>query len=283
MIGVLPRLHAVTDDRVIGRGDMVERAAAMAAAAGGALAVHVRTRTLGGAAFLELARRVAAALAPHGSWLVVSDRADVARAAGARAVQLGRGALPVRDVRRVAPAAAVGRSVHEAGEARAARAEGADYLVAGPVFATASHPGAAPAGLALLGAAAGDREGAGSGATPVIAIGGLTPGTVAIALAAGAWGAAAVRALWDAPDPAAAAAAFLAALPAAATIAVVVNGESRAVPAGTTLDALLRQLGLDARAVVVEHNRAIVRRDALAAVRLAPGDAVELVHFVGGG
>jgi thiazole synthase/sulfur carrier protein len=62
-----------------------------------------------------------------------------------------------------------------------------------------------------------------------------------------------------------------------------VNGESRAVPEGTTLAGLLEQLGLDPRAVVVEHNRRIVRRDALSGVRLSAGDAVELIHFVGGG
>jgi thiamine biosynthesis protein ThiS len=62
-----------------------------------------------------------------------------------------------------------------------------------------------------------------------------------------------------------------------------VNGESRLVAEGTTLRELLAQLGLDPRAVVVEHNRRIVRRDALAATRVAGGDAIELVHFVGGG
>jgi len=66
------------------------------------------------------------------------------------------------------------------------------------------------------------------------------------------------------------------------TIDVVVNGESREVPGGTLLD-LLAHLGLDARAVVVEHNRRIVRRPALGDVTVAPGDAIELVHFVGGG
>jgi thiamine biosynthesis protein ThiS len=94
---------------------------------------------------------------------------------------------------------------------------------------------------------------------------------------------AAIRALWDAPDPAEAARAFVAALPATATLALVVNGESRAVPEGTTLAGLLDALGLDRRAVVVEHNRRIVRRDALDGVALAAGDAVELIHFVGGG
>ena len=100
VIARLPRLHAVTDDRVVGAGRVVERAAAMAAAAGPALAVHVRTRTLEGAALLDLARRVRDAVAPHGSWLVVNDRADVARAALAQAIVTGRSGLGVRDVRR---------------------------------------------------------------------------------------------------------------------------------------------------------------------------------------
>jgi len=67
------------------------------------------------------------------------------------------------------------------------------------------------------------------------------------------------------------------------TIEVMVNGEPRAVPAGATLLELLGTLGLDPRAVVVEHNRRIVRRPALGDVAVAPGDAIELVHFVGGG
>jgi thiamine biosynthesis protein ThiS len=65
-------------------------------------------------------------------------------------------------------------------------------------------------------------------------------------------------------------------------VEVVVNGQPRAVAPGTLLE-LLGQLGLDPRTVVVEHNRRIVRRPALGEVRLAPGDAIELVHFVGGG
>lgn len=67
------------------------------------------------------------------------------------------------------------------------------------------------------------------------------------------------------------------------TIDVTVNGESRAVAAGATLLDLLAALALDPRAVVVEHNRRIVRRPELGNVRVARGDAVELVQFVGGG
>ena len=67
------------------------------------------------------------------------------------------------------------------------------------------------------------------------------------------------------------------------TIDIVVNGETRAVARGATLLELLRALDLDPRTVVVEHNRHIVRRHGLADVRVAAGDALELVHFVGGG
>ena len=67
------------------------------------------------------------------------------------------------------------------------------------------------------------------------------------------------------------------------TIRVMVNGEPHDVTRGATLLELLRSLELDPRTVIVEHNRAIVRRPGLADVRVGPGDAIELVHFVGGG
>lgn len=64
---------------------------------------------------------------------------------------------------------------------------------------------------------------------------------------------------------------------------IVVNGDTRAIPGPSTLADLLRHLELDPRAVVVEHNREIVRRPNLDATPLREGDQVELVHFVGGG
>jgi thiamine biosynthesis protein ThiS len=64
---------------------------------------------------------------------------------------------------------------------------------------------------------------------------------------------------------------------------ILVNGEPQRVPAPATAADLLRHLGLDARTVVVELNRQIVRRPHLGDTALANGDAVELVHFVGGG
>jgi thiamine biosynthesis protein ThiS len=64
---------------------------------------------------------------------------------------------------------------------------------------------------------------------------------------------------------------------------VVINGEHKRVTPGASLLDVLSQLELDPRAVVVEHNRRIVRRPALGDVTVNECDAIELVHFVGGG
>ena len=66
-------------------------------------------------------------------------------------------------------------------------------------------------------------------------------------------------------------------------LSLTINGDSRRVPGPTTLAGLLEHLDLDARTVVVEHNRTIVRRPSLGATPIADGDQVEIVHFVGGG
>ena len=66
-------------------------------------------------------------------------------------------------------------------------------------------------------------------------------------------------------------------------IAVAVNGERREVAAGTTVAALLAELGRHPRTVAVEHNGAILPRARYAETGLADGDRLEIVHFVQGG
>ena len=66
-------------------------------------------------------------------------------------------------------------------------------------------------------------------------------------------------------------------------LTLTINGEPRQLFGVGSLGDVLRQLELDPRAVVVEHNRAIVRRAALEETRVADGDQLEIVHFVGGG
>ena len=68
-----------------------------------------------------------------------------------------------------------------------------------------------------------------------------------------------------------------------ATVRIRLNGKERQVASGTTVSALLDELGLIPGMVVVERNREILARDSYATVRLSAGDRLELVHFVGGG
>jgi thiamine-phosphate pyrophosphorylase len=191
----LPRLHAITDERIARRADLGDVARALAAGGGADLAFHARGRGLTGLEHFELALRLGA-YAPQR--LFINDRLDVALATRAAGVQLGRGSLEPAQARRLGPEWWIGRSVHDLAEAEAASAEGADYLLLGPLFPTATHPTQAPLGTAALTAVA--RLG-----LPVVAIGGVTPERVREVRDAGAWGVAAIRALWDAARPEAAA------------------------------------------------------------------------------
>ena len=65
---------------------------------------------------------------------------------------------------------------------------------------------------------------------------------------------------------------------------ITVNGDERRIPSGWTLADLLASLKLDARTVVIERNGAILRdRSSFASLPLESDDALEIVHFVGGG
>jgi sulfur carrier protein len=62
-----------------------------------------------------------------------------------------------------------------------------------------------------------------------------------------------------------------------------VNGEERAFSEVSTIAALIASLALDPRKVAVERNLEIVPRSRHAQARLADGDRIEIVHFIGGG
>jgi thiamine-phosphate diphosphorylase len=198
----LPRVHAFTDHMILTAPDFGIRAAAIAAA-GAAVALYARDRGAPGAELAASTLRLVALARPPEAAVIVSGRPDIAAATGAHGVQLGAGDPTPGDARRVLLHGWIGRSVHSPGEARAAVEEGADYLVVGSIYDTPSHPGSAAAGIGLL------REAAGLG-RPVIAIGGITPERVPELKAAGAYGVAAIRALWQADDPAAATLSMLA-------------------------------------------------------------------------
>jgi len=200
----LARVHAVTDASVLALPDLGVRAAAIAAA-GSAAALHARDRAAPVRILAAAAARFVALARPAEASVFVNARPDVAAAVGAQGIQLGASDLAPADARRLLAHGWIGRSVHGADEARAARDEGADFLVVGPVYETTTHPGRPGAGAALVEACA-------DLGLPVIAIGGITAERVAEVRAAGAYGVAAIRGLWLGPDPARAALAYLQAL-----------------------------------------------------------------------
>ena len=187
----LPRLHAITDERIARRADLEDIAGELARSGGANLALHARGRTLTGLEHYDFSFR----LSNLPSALFVNDRLDIALSLNAVGVQLGTGSLPVSAARRLDATWWIVRSVHDFAEAEAAKAEGADYLLVGPVYPTATHPDRPPLGLDTLAQIA--KLG-----LPVIAIGGIGPGEARAVQAAGAYGVAAIRSLWDAADPA---------------------------------------------------------------------------------
>jgi thiamine-phosphate pyrophosphorylase len=197
----LPRVHAFTDGAVLAASDFGIRAAAIAAG-GPAIALHARHPGGVIAGLVVSARRLVSLARPPEAAVFISGRADIAAALGAQGVQLGAADLTPIDARRVLPRGWIGRSVHTVEEAGAAVEEGADFLVVGSIYRTASHPDREPAGPELVTRSA--RLG-----LPVIAIGGITPERVAELKDAGAYGVAAIRSLWHAADPAGATMAML--------------------------------------------------------------------------
>jgi thiamine-phosphate pyrophosphorylase len=198
------RLYGVLDPaRSRGRDPA---ALAAAAAKGGITLLQLRDKTSGTRDLVALARAVKAALEPHGVPLLVNDRVDVALAAGAKGVHVGRTDMAPEDARRLlGPEALIGITVHHAHEAATVPPGIADYAGLGPVHATASKdPGDSPLGpegLARL--IQGVRQYL-SG-LPVCGIAGIDHENAAAVIAAGADGVAVISDIFMADDVEAAA------------------------------------------------------------------------------
>jgi thiamine-phosphate pyrophosphorylase len=156
--------------------------------------VQIREKSLHARVLYELVARAAEITRGSKTRLLVNDRSDIARAAGADGVHLTTQSLPVEVVRLICGAEfLIGVSTHSLDEARAARAAGADFVVFGPVFETESKRAyGEPQGLDKLAEVA--RE---LGEFPVVAIGGITLDNVDECFQAGGRGIAAIRLLND--------------------------------------------------------------------------------------
>ena len=131
---------------------------------------------------LEATRLVASSPVP----VVISSRCDVALAAGAAGVNLPERDIGIELARGLIRHGLVGRSVHSLEGARRAQDEGADYVIFGPVWASASHPDTTPVGVAALSRVAHGVR------VPVLAIGGVDRKRIADVHASGAAGYAAI-------------------------------------------------------------------------------------------
>jgi thiamine-phosphate pyrophosphorylase len=196
------RLYLCTDGRRR-QGDLGDFLDAVLA--GGVDIVQLREKGLEASEELALLEVFADACRRHGRLLAVNDRADVALAAGADVLHLGQDDLPVPVARRIlGPGPLIGRSSHSQDQAAGAAVEdGVDYFCAGPVWTTPTKPGRPATGLSLV-----SHVFSLGVARPWFAIGGISLDRLDDVLAAGASRVVVVRAITDASDPGAAAAAF---------------------------------------------------------------------------
>jgi thiamine-phosphate pyrophosphorylase len=180
-----------------------------AALRGGVDMVQLRDKRADDEAILRAAARFRSVCDEHGVLFWLNDRPDLALAARADGVHLGQDDAPVDQVReQVGNDLLIGLSTHSPSQFDAALRSDADQLSVGPVWETPTKEGRPAAGLSYVRYAA-ER----GGERPWFAIGGIGPDNVAEVVAAGARRIVVVRAIRDAADPEAAAAALRAALP----------------------------------------------------------------------
>ncbi|HWP99240.1 MAG TPA: thiamine phosphate synthase [Vicinamibacterales bacterium] len=203
---MLPPLYAILDPDVAAARGWEPLDLLGALLDGGARLIQLRAKRLAFGPLLRLADAAMERAASVGATLVVNDRADVARLAGAAGVHVGQDDLPVSAVRRiVGDDALVGLSTHSVAQVDAAMREPASYIAVGPIFGTTTKDtGYRPAGLELVREAA--RR---AGGRPVVAIGGITLETARAVVDAGAQSVAVIGDLFTGGDPAARVRAYL--------------------------------------------------------------------------
>jgi thiamine-phosphate pyrophosphorylase len=212
-MGVDLRLYAIVDPEHAGGRDLADLARLVAQ--GGATLVQLRDKIHDTRQMVELARAVKAAL-PAEVPLIVNDRVDVAREAGADGVHLGQEDMGVAEARAMlGPVPFIGLSIKTVEQAQAAPLGILDYVGIGGVFGTTSKQNTSrpigPDGLARIVRVFRDRI----GNFPACGIAGIDAQNAAQVIAAGADGVSVISALSRAPDPAAAARALRAVVDAA--------------------------------------------------------------------
>ena len=152
-----------------------------AVVAGGADVIQVREKTMTPAALIERVRSVIAIARPAGVSVIVNDHLDVAVAAGADGVHLGKDDVPASEARKVIGTSMVlGGTAHSVEEAKRNHAAGCDYCGVGRMFASRTKPEVSHGGPKLLSACLRSL-----GDWPLVAIGGIEPANIGEILAVG--------------------------------------------------------------------------------------------------
>ena len=196
----LSPLNAILDDDAATRAGWDILDLARAFLDGGATFLQLRAKDRSSAWLLETAEQLVAMAEASGARVVVNDRADIARLAGAWGVHVGQDDLSPVAVRRLLAAdRIVGLSTHSIDQIDDAVQQPIDYVAIGPVFGTASkHTGYDAIGLSLVEAAAARARPRG---LPVVAIGGITLDRAADVIRAGASSVAVISDLLATGDP----------------------------------------------------------------------------------
>ena len=196
----LQPLCAIVDAEACARAGWRSLDLARAFLAGGARFLQLRAKQLAGDAFLETASAIVELARPLGAIVIVNDRADIARLAGAAGVHVGQEDLAPRDVRKVVGGdAVVGLSTHTVEQLEKALDEPVSYVAIGPVFGTTSKVTGYEA-IGLERVADASRRAAARG-LPLVAIGGITLERAASVIEAGATSVAVIGGLLATGDP----------------------------------------------------------------------------------
>jgi thiamine-phosphate pyrophosphorylase len=132
-------LNAIVDVEVAERAGWTAVDLAAAYINGGARFLQIRAKSLSGAAFLDLTSRICGIAHPAGAVVVVNDRVDIARIAGADGVHLGQDDVAPGAARAIiGPAAIVGLSTHTEPQIDAAVGQPVSYVAVGPIFGTST-------------------------------------------------------------------------------------------------------------------------------------------------
>jgi thiamine-phosphate pyrophosphorylase len=189
----LTGLYVIIDTEFLKRRSHIDAVAQ--AIRGGAKVIQLRDKKDNSRDFFQIAGEIRKLCSEHNILFIVNDSLEVALAVEADGLHVGQDDLPIATARRLLPIDRIlGASVKSIDEAKEARAEGADYLGVGAMYATATKAGAGVVGPEII------KEIKKTVDLPVVAIGGINKDNLGAVMDAGADAAAVISAVMGAAD-----------------------------------------------------------------------------------